>query len=66
MIFPSVYDLYSCYEYLDTNSDQDYRNTLYGNLKYILKTRSNTETMTWNSSGPYISHLCANVNMGEK
>jgi hypothetical protein len=33
----SVYDLYSCYEYLDTTSLQSYRNTLYGNLKIYLE-----------------------------
>ncbi|MBS1552985.1 MAG: T9SS type A sorting domain-containing protein [Bacteroidetes bacterium] len=39
----SVYDLYSCYEYLDTNSEQSYRNTLYGNLKEYLDNKINSE-----------------------
>jgi|GEM_PF-1520343 len=32
----SLYDLYSCYEYLDTNSNQAFRDLLYGNLKIYL------------------------------
>ncbi|MCY7363342.1 MAG: hypothetical protein LH629_14945, partial [Ignavibacteria bacterium] len=32
----SLYDLYSCYEYLDTNSNQTFRDILYGNLKIYL------------------------------
>ena len=39
----SVYDLYSCYEYLDTTEEQSYRNTLYGNLKIYLEDRINSE-----------------------
>ncbi|MBL8006103.1 MAG: T9SS type A sorting domain-containing protein [Ignavibacteria bacterium] len=39
----SVYDLYSCYEYLDTTEEQSYRNTLYGNLKLYLDNRINSE-----------------------
>ncbi len=39
----SVYDLYSCYEYLDTNSEQSYRNTLYGNLEEYLDNKINSE-----------------------
>ena len=62
----SVYDLYSCYEYLDTNSDQDYRNTLYGNLKIYLENK--IEYGDYDAeflSNAYNITLMCEVNMGE-
>ncbi len=62
----SVYDLYSCYEYLDTNSDQDYRNTLYGNLKIYLEDK--IEYGDYDAeflSNAYNITLMCEVNMGE-
>jgi len=65
-IYSSLYDLYTCYEGLDTNPSQSSRNILYGNLLTYLNDKINSGLYDDNfNSIAYGLTLCCYANITE-